>query len=260
MFARAAAEPPWRNLAASVLISPGRNNRPALRRNGRFSGSSGGKRRPEPHGHKSFRPSFSTSSVSTPTIRLPRLTRDSLEGTPGGACQTAQKDVSVSWSRYMIVLLVTQSRRIVACEVQVPRAVFHRSGHPVTVALPAAMSVRWQLWATGFSRRVTSDVTRSALEVTNLIDSGTANAVGPLGRRSHPSGARPPADHHPDGAGPESLVVVPRPVGTAWRERRRQPPARGRDHRWGWMPRTMQISRTPPSIWADPSATKPCLR
>jgi hypothetical protein len=137
-FAWAAAEPPRANLAAPVLISPGRNNRPALRRNGRFSGSSGGKRRPEPHGHKSFRPSFSTSSVSTPTIRLPRLTRDSLEGTPGGACQTAQKDVSVSWSRYMIVLLVTQSRRIVACEAQVPRAVFHRSGHPVTVALPAA--------------------------------------------------------------------------------------------------------------------------
>ena len=122
-FAKAAAEPPLANLAASVLISPGRNNRPALRRNGRFSGSSGGKRRPEPHGHKSFRPSFSTSSVSTPTIRLPRLTRDSLEGTPGGACQTAQKDVSVSWSRYMIVHLVIQSRRIVACEAQVPRAV-----------------------------------------------------------------------------------------------------------------------------------------
>jgi hypothetical protein len=39
----------------------------------------------------------------------------------------------------MIVLLVTQSRRIVACEAQVPRAVFHRSGHPVTVALPAAI-------------------------------------------------------------------------------------------------------------------------
>ena len=96
VFARAAAEPPLANLAASVLISPGRNNRPALRRNGRFSGSSDGKRQPEPHGHKSFRPSFSTSSVSTPTIRLPRLTRDSLEGTPGGACQTAQKDVSVS--------------------------------------------------------------------------------------------------------------------------------------------------------------------
>ena len=90
-FARAAAEPPLANLAASVLISPGRNNQPALRRNGRFSGSSVGKRRAEPHGHKSFRPSFSTSSVSTPTIRLPRLTRDSLEGTPGGACQTAQR-------------------------------------------------------------------------------------------------------------------------------------------------------------------------
>jgi hypothetical protein len=72
-----------------------------------------------------------------PIIRLPRLTRDSLEGTPGGACQTAQKDASVSWSRYMIVLLVTQSR-IVACEAQVPRVVFHRSGHAVTVALPAA--------------------------------------------------------------------------------------------------------------------------
>jgi hypothetical protein len=97
-------ELPRANVAAPVLASPGRSSRPALRRNGRFSGSSGGKRRPEPHGHKSFRPSFSTSSVSMPTIRLPRLTRDSLEGTPGGACQTAQKDASVSCSRYMIVL------------------------------------------------------------------------------------------------------------------------------------------------------------
>ena len=156
----AAAEPPLANLAASALISPGRNNRPALRRNGRFSGSSGGKRRPEPHGHRSFRPSFSTSSVSTPTIRLPRLTRDSLEGTPGGACQTAQKDASVSWPRYMIVLLVTQ-RRIVACGPQVPRAVFRRSGHPVTIALPAATSRRaadlhrQQAWLAG-----TTQVTR----------------------------------------------------------------------------------------------------
>jgi hypothetical protein len=70
----------------------------------RFCGSSAGKRRPEPHGHKSFRPSFSTSSVSMPTIRLPRLTRDSLEGTPGGACWLTQKDASASCSRYMIVL------------------------------------------------------------------------------------------------------------------------------------------------------------
>jgi hypothetical protein len=38
-------------------------------------------------------------------MRLPRLTRDSLEGTPGGACLLAQKDASASWSRYMIVLL-----------------------------------------------------------------------------------------------------------------------------------------------------------
>jgi len=39
-----------------------------------------------------------------PTMRFPRLTRDSLEGTPGGACWLAQKDAPVSWSRYMIVL------------------------------------------------------------------------------------------------------------------------------------------------------------
>jgi len=39
-----------------------------------------------------------------PTTRLPRLTRDSLEGTPGGACWPVQKDASVSSSRYMIVL------------------------------------------------------------------------------------------------------------------------------------------------------------
>jgi hypothetical protein len=74
------------NLTALVLTGPGRNSRLAFHRTGRFSGNSGGKRRPEPHGHKSFRPSFSTSSVPVPTTRSPRLTRDSLEGTPGGAC------------------------------------------------------------------------------------------------------------------------------------------------------------------------------
>lgn len=84
-------------LIAPVLTDPGRNSCLACRRNGRFPGSSGGKRRPEPHGHGSFRPSFSRSSVSMPTMRSPRLTRDSLEGTPGGACWRAQKDASASW-------------------------------------------------------------------------------------------------------------------------------------------------------------------
>ena len=101
-FADAPVEARRTNLTA--LTGPGRNSRLVRHRNGRFAGSSGGKRRPEPHGHKSFRPSFSTSSVSMPTMRFPRLTRDSLEGTPGGACWLAQKDAAVSWSRYMIVL------------------------------------------------------------------------------------------------------------------------------------------------------------
>ncbi len=37
-------------------------------------------------------------------------------------------------------------------------------------------------------------------------------------------------------------------------------PARELDYRLCCMPRTMRISRTPPSTWAIPSATKPCLR
>jgi hypothetical protein len=36
--------------------------------------------------------------------------------------------------------------------------------------------------------------------------------------------------------------------------------ARELDYRLCCMPRTMRISRTPPSTWAVPSATKPCLR
>jgi len=64
----------------------GRSSRLERRRNGRCCGSSGGKRRPEPHGHGSLRPSFSTSPVSVPMTRSPRLTLDSLEGTSGGAC------------------------------------------------------------------------------------------------------------------------------------------------------------------------------
>jgi hypothetical protein len=74
------------------------------RRSVRCCGSRAGKRRPEPHGHGSFRPSFSTSSVSRPTTRSPDLTWVSLEGTPGGACWSIQKDASASWSRYMTVL------------------------------------------------------------------------------------------------------------------------------------------------------------
>jgi hypothetical protein len=72
--------------AALILRYPGRSSCPACRRNGRCCGSSAGKRRPEPHGHRSLRPSFSTSPVSRPIVRSPRLTRDSLEGTPGGVC------------------------------------------------------------------------------------------------------------------------------------------------------------------------------
>jgi hypothetical protein len=40
----------------------------------------------------------------------------------------------------------------------------------------------------------------------------------------------------------------------------RREPARVLDYRLCWLPRTMRISRTPPSAWAAPSATKPCLR
>jgi hypothetical protein len=77
--------------------------------------STGLKRRPEPHGHGSLRPSFSTSSLSTPTTRSPRLTRDSLERTPGGVCASVQKDAWVSSSRYMTVLLGSaESSTIVA--------------------------------------------------------------------------------------------------------------------------------------------------
>lgn len=38
-----------------------------------------------------------------PTMRRPRLTWVSLEGTPGGVCWLAQKDASASWSRFMVV-------------------------------------------------------------------------------------------------------------------------------------------------------------
>jgi hypothetical protein len=74
----------------------GRSNSPVCRRTGRCSGSTGGKRRPDPHGQGSSRPSFSVNSVSTPTTRSPRLTLDSLEGTPDGAYWSDQKDASAS--------------------------------------------------------------------------------------------------------------------------------------------------------------------
>ena len=71
------------------------------RRSARSCGSSGGKRRPDPHGHGSLRPSFSTSSVSVPTTRSPHLTLDSLEGTPaalpGRLKRTPRRRVRGTW-------------------------------------------------------------------------------------------------------------------------------------------------------------------
>jgi len=84
----------------------GRSSSRVRHRSGLLAGSTGGKRRPDPHGQRSLRPSFSTSSVSMPTTRSPRLTLDSLEGTPGGVCRSAQKDAPASRSRSMAVLLV----------------------------------------------------------------------------------------------------------------------------------------------------------
>ena len=103
---------------AEVLVltghGRGRSSPQVRRRSGPFPGSTGGKRRPDPHGQGSLRPSFSTSSVSMPTTRSPRLTLDSLEGTPGGACWSAQKDASASRSRSMASSCLATSNRIVA--------------------------------------------------------------------------------------------------------------------------------------------------
>jgi hypothetical protein len=106
---------PHQLTCAEVLVltghGRGRSNPQVRRRSGPFSGSTGGKRRPDPHGQGSLRPSFSTSSVSVPTTRSPRLTLHSLEGTPGGACWSAQKDASASRSRYMAILLSRTERQ-----------------------------------------------------------------------------------------------------------------------------------------------------
>ena len=87
-------------------ISRGRSSGRWCRRSGRRGGSSGGNRRPEPHGQGSLPPSFSTSSLPPRTTRWPRLTWVSLEGTPGGACWSAQKDASASRSRCMAASFV----------------------------------------------------------------------------------------------------------------------------------------------------------
>ncbi|GGN38880.1 hypothetical protein GCM10010109_66200 [Actinoplanes campanulatus] len=87
-------------------VSHGSSSGRCCRRSARPDGSSDGNRRPVPHGQGSLPPSFSISSVSFPTTRSPRLTCDSLEGTPGGACWSAQKEKSVSSSRYMMASLV----------------------------------------------------------------------------------------------------------------------------------------------------------
>jgi hypothetical protein len=94
--------------AYAARINRGRNTRRAFRRIGRSACSSARKRRLEPHGHGSRPPSFSTSSVSILTTRSPRFTCVSLEGTPGGACLSAQKDVSGSRLRIMTTSQVSR--------------------------------------------------------------------------------------------------------------------------------------------------------
>jgi hypothetical protein len=87
------------------VVNRVRNSHRCCRRSARWAGSIGGNRRPDPHGHGSLPPSFSTSSVSCPTTRSPRLTWDSLEGTPYDVCCSAQKDVSSFSSRRMMTSL-----------------------------------------------------------------------------------------------------------------------------------------------------------
>jgi hypothetical protein len=137
----APAEPSW----VPVVTRYGRvrNSSRVRRRSGLFCGSTAGKRRPDPHGQGSLRPSFSTSSVSMPTTRSPRLTLDSLEGTPVGACWSAQKDASASRSRYMAVLPCPATRRQNRSEhgrrvpADIQAAAPHRAG--ISPARPAAV-------------------------------------------------------------------------------------------------------------------------
>jgi hypothetical protein len=123
----AVVEPRRANLRAPVFTGHGRNSRPVRHRDGRLPGSSGGKRQLEPHGHKSFRPGFPTSSVPVPAMRLPRLTRDSLEGTPAaladGLKRMLRRRGRGTWSSS----LAAASRRILASTARLPRVAFCRA-------------------------------------------------------------------------------------------------------------------------------------
>lgn len=83
------------------VVTRARSSARACRRSVLPDGSIARKRRPEPQGHGSFLPSFSISSLPEPRTRSPRLTCDSLEGTPCDVCWSAQKDISTSRLRPM---------------------------------------------------------------------------------------------------------------------------------------------------------------
>src|SRR5262249_15292613 len=70
----------------------------------------------------------------------PRLTLDSLEGTPVGACWPAQKDASASRSRYMAVLPCLATRdRIVASTAVGCQLIFRQLPHTGQASVAPAM-------------------------------------------------------------------------------------------------------------------------
>jgi hypothetical protein len=71
-----------------------RRKRPVLRQHRRNF-------RPEPHGHGSFAAEFLDELSAGADDAVAPLDAGFAGGTPGGACWSAQKDVSASWSRYM---------------------------------------------------------------------------------------------------------------------------------------------------------------
>jgi len=78
-----------------------------------------------------------------PTTRSPRLTLDSLEGTPVGACWSAQKDASASRSRYMAVLPCPATRdRIIASTAVGCQLIFRPPPHTGQASVARALRHR----------------------------------------------------------------------------------------------------------------------
>lgn len=125
-----------------------------------------------------------------PMTRYPRFTWVSLEGTPGGACWSAQKDASASWSRFMVTSSGRRAAQTVAAGRRAGTPIFAVGGLALVVDVYAGPAAVTGLDLPRILRATPTDVTSVVTPGNTQIACPDQRAIGwPFkrpGRRRRP--------------------------------------------------------------------------